>query len=351
MSSVRPLLAARQRPGDGRRRTARCRRSSPGRCAASSAAHRSGAACARPPRGGPPRPGRSRRELLVDGEFAGHPDSVSCRMTSPTSAVRCHAGRAPRRPAPRGAAIARSGRIQLIGPRKSLITTAIPRRRSGRRRASMAAARSPHAQRCPRRGGDRTQQRPARAGDRTGRAPHDGLTVGDHRAQPVSAAAVEIGDRGGRRHRQVALSQPAVPKSRLADMSTTSQVSSSGRRSSGARAGGWCGRSPTSPSGARRRRAGTAATPRFRTRPGIRPRWLPCSTPSSLRLTVSSSVRSAADSFGSPISPRWNDGGWTVSDWLTDRWHLPRREPPAAPNVLLRNGIHLRQRNGLQGCG
>ena len=32
------------------------------------------------------------------------------------------------------AAIARSGRIQLIGPRKSLITTAIPRRRSGLRR-------------------------------------------------------------------------------------------------------------------------------------------------------------------------------------------------------------------------
>ncbi|CMH47340.1 Uncharacterised protein [Mycobacterium tuberculosis] len=41
------------------------------------------------------------------------------------------------------AAIARSGRIQLIGPRKSLMITAIPRRRSGRRSASMATARSP----------------------------------------------------------------------------------------------------------------------------------------------------------------------------------------------------------------
>ncbi|SHV56707.1 Uncharacterised protein [Mycobacteroides abscessus subsp. abscessus] len=39
--------------------------------------------------------------------------------------------------------IARSGRIQLIGPRKSLMITAIPRRRSGRRNASMATDRSP----------------------------------------------------------------------------------------------------------------------------------------------------------------------------------------------------------------
>ncbi len=41
------------------------------------------------------------------------------------------------------AAMARSGRIQLIGPRKSLMITAIPRRRSGRRSASIATARSP----------------------------------------------------------------------------------------------------------------------------------------------------------------------------------------------------------------
>ena len=46
--------------------------------------------------------------------------------------------------------------------------------------------------------------------------------------------------------------------------------------------------------------------------PGISPWWSPCSTPSSLRRTVSSSLRRAAESAGSRISPRCRDGRSTV---------------------------------------
>ena len=103
-------------------------------------------------------------------------------------------------------AMARSGRIQLIGPRKSLMITAMPRRRSGRRSASMAAARSPRTPigafgmvamvrsivcSC---------MRPDSAGTR-----RDRVAVGDDRAEPVAAAAVEVRDRRRGGHRQVAL--------------------------------------------------------------------------------------------------------------------------------------------------
>ena len=103
-------------------------------------------------------------------------------------------------------AIARSGRIQLIGPRKSLMITAMPRRRSGRRSASMAAARSP---RTP--GGALGMVAMVRSmlllvhAARQRRDPPHGVAVGDDRADPVAAAAVEVGDRRRGRHRQVAL--------------------------------------------------------------------------------------------------------------------------------------------------
>ena len=85
------------------------------------------------------------------------------------------------------AAIARSGRIQLqFGPRKSLMITAIPRRRSGRRSASMAVAGRRHG---PGRrlghGGDGAQQRLLVLASGACRHPGRGEAVGDQRADPV----------------------------------------------------------------------------------------------------------------------------------------------------------------------
>ena len=135
------------------------------------------------------------------------PDSASCSMTSPTSGSSTSRGSSTSMASTScRAAIARSGRIQLIGPRKSLMITAIPRRRSGRRSASMAVARSPRT--------------PVGAlgmvaivrnivcsmlAPGAGRHPGHRHAVGDQRADPVAAAAVEEGDRGRGRHRQVAL--------------------------------------------------------------------------------------------------------------------------------------------------
>ena len=106
-------------------------------------------------------------------------------------------------------------------------------------------------------------------------------------------------------------SHPVVPKSRLADTSTTSQVSSS-RSAIICRTCGCVVRAVTDQSIRRTSSPGwyIRDSPGSDPGPGISPRWLPCSTPSSLRLTVSPSWRSAAESFGSPISPRPNDGGW-----------------------------------------
>ena len=84
--------------------------------------------------------------------------------------------------------------------------TAIPRRRSGRRSASMAAARSP---RTP--GGALGMVAMVRSSVcsmlASGARRHPGhrRAVGDQRADPVAATAVEVGDRGRGRHRQVAL--------------------------------------------------------------------------------------------------------------------------------------------------
>ncbi len=59
------------------------------------------------------------------------PDSASCRTTSPMSGNSTSRGSSTSMASTSWrAAMARSGRIQLIGPRKSLMITAIPRRRS-----------------------------------------------------------------------------------------------------------------------------------------------------------------------------------------------------------------------------
>ena len=125
--------------------------------------------------------------------------------------------------------MARSGRIQLIGPRKSLMITAMPRRRSGLRKASMATARSPRtpigalgivamvrSMSC-------SCMRPDSAGTRShrvavGRSPRRSGCRRPLLRKVIAAAAATARSR---------FSQPVVPKSRLADMSTTSQVSSS----------------------------------------------------------------------------------------------------------------------------
>ncbi len=106
--------------------------------------------------------------------------------------------------------------------------TAMPRRRSGRRSASMAAARSP---RTPVgalgmvamvRSISCSCMRPDSAGTRRTESPL--AMIAPMRLPPpllrnvIAAAAATARSR---------FSQPVVPKSRLADMSTTSQVSSS----------------------------------------------------------------------------------------------------------------------------
>ena len=102
------------------------------------------------------------------------------------------------------AAIARNGRIQLIGPRKSLMITAIPRRRSGRRNASMATAKSP---RTPTGAfGIVAMARNSCLLVLTAgacRHPNHLLAVGNQRAESVSAPAVEKRDGSRGRHRQV----------------------------------------------------------------------------------------------------------------------------------------------------
>ena len=235
------------------------------------------------------------------------PDSASCSTTSPMSGSSTSRGSSTSMASTScRAAIARSGRIQLIGPRKSLMITAMPRRRSGRRSASMAVARSP---RTPTgalgvvamvRNSVCSCWRPERAGTRVIVCP---LAISAPSRLPppllrnvIAAAAATARSR---------FSHTVVPKSRLADMSTTSQVSSS-RSAIICRTWGCMVRAVTAQSIRRTSSPGwySRDSPGSEPGPGIRPRWSPCRTPSSLRLTVSSSVRRAAASFGSTICPR-----------------------------------------------
>ncbi len=62
-----------------------------------------------------------------------------------------------------------------------------------------------HPHRCFRGGGDRAQQRVFMHAPGTGRHPNHFVAVGNQRAEAVTSAAVEKGDRRSRRHRQVTL--------------------------------------------------------------------------------------------------------------------------------------------------
>ena len=157
------------------------------------------------------------------------PDSASCNTTSPTAGSSTSRGSMISMPSTScRPAMARSGRIQLIGPRKSLMITAMPRRRSGRRRASMAAARSPRTPAgalgvvAMARSSSCSCSRPESAGTRRTVSPFE-MTAPSRLPPPLLRNAMEAAAATARSR----FSQPAVPKSRLADMSTTSQVSSS----------------------------------------------------------------------------------------------------------------------------
>ena len=233
-------------------------------------------------------------------------------------------------------AMARSGRIQSIGPRKSLMMTAMPRRRSGRRNASMVAARSP---RTPggawgvvamARRSSCSCSRPDSAGTRRSVSPLE--ISAPIRLPPPLLRKVMAAAAATARSR---FSHPAVPKSRLADTSTTNQVSSS-RSAIICRTCGWVVRAVTDQSIRRTSSPGwyIRDSPGSDPGPGIRPRWSPCSTPSSLRRTVSSSLRSAAVRAGSRISPRLSEGRSTAGPpvAVTDRRPPPRQAPRQAPN-------------------
>jgi len=123
--------------------------------------------------------------------------------------------------------------------------TAMPRRRSGRRSASMAAPRSPRTPSgalgvvAMARNNSCSCRRPDSAGTRLVTSPL--VMIAPSRLPPplfrnaMDAAAATARSR---------FSQPAVPKSRLADTSTTSQVSSS-RSAIICRTWGWVVRAVT----------------------------------------------------------------------------------------------------------
>ena len=259
------------------RRTAPRRKSSRGRCAGSAAAHRTGEGCAQPrsrcAAAAFPKSSRS-FSSMVNSRVT--PVSASCRTTSPISGSSTSRGSRTSIPSTScRPAMARSGRIQLIGPEEIADDHrhAAPAFRTAQRvdRRGQVAA-NPHLRLGD--GRDRPQQVVLVHPAGQCRHPDDVLPVGDDRAEPVAAAAVEKRDRRGGGHRQVALL--AARRCRSPGLPTCRPPATSparGRRSSAARVGAWCGRSPTSPSGGRRRRADRSATLPARTPdPGAGPR-------------------------------------------------------------------------------
>ena len=262
-------------------------------------------------RGARPRPRRTPGAAAAwSRPRAGRPVSGSSRIDQcRRRAAPGRAGRAPRRRAARAAPdSARSGRSQLeLGPRKSEITTARPRRRGGRRSCSSATARSPRVPTGargvrgePRSSMPRRARSPPRAGTR-----RSARAGGDHRADPVAAAAGQVGDGRGAATTRSRFSQPVVPKSRQADRSTPARSPAPGRPPSAACAAGRPGGDrPVHPAHVV---AGLVepGLPGSVPGPGTSPRWLPCSSPSSRRRTVSSSVPAPRPA----LAQRWRRDG------------------------------------------
>ena len=244
------------------------------------------------------------RDLLV------RPVSGSTRVTRPTAGSSSRAGRAPRRRAGRAGRTGRAAAVpsptgaeevgdddgQPAAPRRAAEllegsgqVPAVARRRPA---GSSASARS----RCCRCAGRRGP------GTRASSAPV--ATTAPIRLPPPRVRCPTAAARGDHQVPLLAAGGAEVQRRRTGRRPARSPVP--GRRPSAGCAARWSGRSPTSPSGGRRRPGSTAARPRVRCPgPGTRPRWLPCSRPSSRRRTVSSSVLSAASSrAGSAV-----DGG------------------------------------------
>nr|AAC46197.1 MAV264 [Mycobacterium avium] len=191
------------------------------------------------------------------------PVSASCSTTSPMSGSSTSRGSSTSMASTScRAAIAPSGRCQLIGPRKSLMITAMPRRRSGRRSASMAVARSPRTPTGARgvvamvRSSVCSSWRPDRAGTRVMVAP---LAISAPSRLPPPLLRKVIRPRPpppGRVSRRRWCRSPGWPTCR-----PPARSPARGRRSSAhVRMRGARGDGP-SPSAARHRRAGTRATP------------------------------------------------------------------------------------------